>query len=195
MKPLPLIVLTALFLSSCKEGPSSGISLIDRVKSMMGFKSRQASEDPNTHSPQGEDNANTPHSSAEKETKEPQQKKAFMEFEDALFIQEDEAIAKIEDDSNQKINQLMSDSRVQALLKEAPDLSYEELPADIYDAIMAISAEEEKQINAIMDETDTKLKAKAEELGIQEEDEILEERQTEKNKRLEEVKAKTEKPS
>lgn len=186
---LPLLF-SASLLTACHELGGQGASLVDRIKSMLGFSSKVVQPQPVLE--KATQTPNMPNVPQSTQITPDQAQKEFAAFEEALFAEEDEAIAKVEDEIAGKVGKLMSDPRVVALLKETPDVSYEELPAEIYDAIMALSASEELRINEIMDATDAKLKAKAESLGIKEEDVMQEDRQAEKEKRIMDVKAKSE---
>ncbi|MBX9976798.1 MAG: hypothetical protein K2X98_00915, partial [Alphaproteobacteria bacterium] len=94
--------------------------------------------------------------------------KLYTTFEETVLAEEEEKIKATENDASARIDAIMKDPRVVSLMKKNPNMTFEELPEDIYGHILDISESQEAFITTIMEESDKKLSDKAKELDVYE---------------------------
>lgn len=190
-------LLASFLLVSCSSpegnnGTQGLSSLVDTVKKWMGLspeskKSETFSQEKNSLENDTKGMAPSQKMPASFEEK----MKQYKVFEQEELQKEESLISKIEDESNQKMEELLQDKRVTAITDAHPDVNLKELPQDIYKKALALMDEEEKKITAIMDETDKKLEEKSKEMGLWNQlnkEELLDDEAPLKNRKTKKVK-------
>jgi hypothetical protein len=92
--------------------------------------------------------------------------KIYSAFEETVLEEEEEKIKATENEASTSIDTIMKDPRVVALMQKNPNMTFEELPEDIYAQILRVSEGQEAMITATMEESDKKLSDKATALGV-----------------------------
>jgi|GEM_PF-3693284 len=197
MKMPPLLLLVSFFLASCSAPEGGGgtntlSSLVDTVKKWMGLASEAKESETSSQAKNSlEHNAKGMPPQKEIPASFEDKMKQYKIFEQEELQKEESLISKTEDESNQKMEELLQDKRVTAITDAQPDVNLKELPQDVYKKALALMDEEEKKITEIMDETDKKLEEKSKEMGLWDrfnKEELLGEEAPLKNRKIEKAK-------